>query len=1096
MMRLESEPTANTKPARRSRVAAAVARWAQRILAAALIFPSAAIRAQGVTTAGIRGSVRDALGHAVDATVRVREIATGFSADVRAAHGRFLIQGLEPGGPYVVTARALGFAPQQRDAIVLTLGELREINFQMQPVAARMDTVTVAAPTSSLDRAHPGGGIGTLISESQLEHLPTLNRDLYDFLRLVPQISTKISLSSPAISAAGQNFRFNEFLINGVSERTLSGGVSNAFGGSKSVPLDAVKEYEVLLAPYDVRYGDFSGALVNTVTKSGTNAIQGSAFAFGRNDRLARRSGPTVAAPYDRAQYGLSLGGPIVPNRLHFFVASELQRFTSPAAGPYVGQPASADRPVPVSAADLDRFDAIMRGYGLTAGSAGPVENGNPLRNLFTRLDLALPSWSSRVIAWNNYSSSANTAFSRAARDTFSLASFQTTNLTQTRTTAVQLHTTLPRAGGGHNELLISNRTDGFDPVPAVQQPVVRVSVPTVSGARITLNSGTPPAAQATALRPSAFTVSDNVTLPLRSTHVVTLGADVERFSMSRQSVGGSYGAWSFLSLDALQAGVADRYDERIDVGGGSARIVGGQYAAYVGDAWQATERFSLSGGLRADMLAIDSHAPYQPLVDSIFGRRTDETPPHRIELSPRLGFTWNVSHAAHQQFRGGMGIFTSSYPLAWPQTALASYGAGGLLHCSRASAALPAPPPFVPDYRSAPTACAGAAVTKSPFAGDVDLLDKNLRMMRVARGSLAYELGLPWDLTMTNEALVTRGLSDFVLRNLNLPEPAATDPYGRVMYGTINANGAAALKPRSPFSEVIDLRNVAGNYSYQYSTRLEKRAVTGLRGSLSYTYSRARDAQTPLRVNTTGLAAWSIARVTSGRDDDLTIGTSANDVPHRVIVSGTYATTSPRWRTQLSFYYVGESGRPFTYIAFGALGRGDLNADGSNANDPIYVPRNALDTLEIRFSGLSDSAGADNSTATQAKRQAAERAAFQGFIEGSPCLRQQRGQILARNSCREPWSNTTIASVRQAIPAAGHFVEVELEAQNVLNLLNADWGFQREAAPALLEHVGQTGDAPQTSRPIFRFTSTNVGWTTNPDASAFQLQLALRYRF
>ncbi len=1062
-----------------------------------MVFPSTAVGAQGVTTAGIRGSVHaDVSGRAAGATIRVSDSATGFVVEVRASGGRFLVPGLEPGGPYVVSARALGFAPQKSDAIFLTLGELREIRFTLQPIAARMDTIIVDAPSASLDRAHPGGGTGTLISESQLEHLPTLNRDLYDFLRLVPQISTKISLSSPAMSAAGQNFRFNEFLINGVSERTFSGGVSNAFSGSKSIPLDAVKEYEVLLAPYDVRYGNFAGALVNTVTKAGTNTIQGSAFAFARNDRLARHGGPTATTPYDRSQYGLSLGGPIVPNRLHFFVASELQRFTFPAAGPYVGEPVSADRPVPVAAADLERFDAIMRGYGLTAGSAGPVENGNPLRNLFTRLDLALPSWNSRVVVWNNYTSSTPIAFSRAARDTFSLSSFQTTSVNQTRTTAVQLHTTLSRAGGGHNELLISNRTDGFNGAPAVRQPVVRVAVPSVSGTSITLNSGTPPSAQGSGARPSAISVSDNVTLPLGSTHVVILGADVERFSMRRSGSAGSYGAWSFLSLDALQAGVADHYDERIDFGAASSRIVGGQYAAYIGDAWQATAGVSLSGGLRADMLAIDSHAPYQPLVDSIFGRRTDEMPRHRVELSPRLGFSWDVSRAARQQFRGGMGIFTSSYPLAWPQTALSSYGAGGLLHCSRASSASPAPPAFVPDYRAAPTACAGGATITPAFAGDVDLLDRNLRMIRVARGSLAYELGLPWNLTMTNEGLITRALSDVMLRNLNLPDPVATDPYGRVMYGTINSNGSAALKPRSPFSEVIELRNVAGNYSYQVSTQLEKRATAGLRGSLSYTYSRTRDVQSPLRVNTTGTAAWSIARATSGREDDLTTSTSANDIPHRVIVSSTYATTSARWRTELSFYYVGESGRPFTYIAFGAGAHGDLNADGANANDPVYVPRNALDTLEIKFSGFSDSAHADNSAAVQAKRQSAERAAFQDFIERSPCLRQQRGRILARNSCREPWSNTTIASVRQAIPVAGHFAEVQLEVQNVLNLVNARWGLQREAASALLEQFGQTVGSPQTSRPIFRFTSTNVGWTTNPDDSAFQLQLAVRYRF
>ncbi|MGE5101008.1 MAG: carboxypeptidase regulatory-like domain-containing protein, partial [Deltaproteobacteria bacterium] len=478
-------------------------------LAVGLLLPFAHVLAQGVTTAGIHGRISAGSGRDIEALLRVSNDATGFTVEVRASGGRFLVEGLDPGGPYTVAAHALGFAPQQRKGILLTLGELRELDFEMQPLAVRMDTVNVVAPSGSSDRAHPGGGTGTLISESVLEHLPTLNRDLYDFVRLVPQISTKISLSNPGLSAGGVNFRFNEFLINGVSERTLSGGVSNAFAGSKSIPLDAVKEYEVLLAPYDVRYGDFSGGLVNTVTKSGTNAIQGSAFAFGRNDRLARRNGPTAANPYERAQYGLSLGGPIVPNRLLFFVASELQRFTFPAAGAYVGQPENAQPPVPVGAADLDRFDAIMRGYGLTAGSAGPVENGNPLRNLFTRLDLALPSWNSRLVAWNNYNSSEDIAFSRAGRDTFSLSSFQLTSLTQSRTTAVQLHTALPRAGGGYNELLISHRSGGFDPVGAVQQPIVRVSVPSVSGASVTLNSGTSEPGQGTALRPSAFSVSD-----------------------------------------------------------------------------------------------------------------------------------------------------------------------------------------------------------------------------------------------------------------------------------------------------------------------------------------------------------------------------------------------------------------------------------------------------------------------------------------------------------------------------------------------------------------------------------------------------------
>jgi hypothetical protein len=392
--------------------------------------------------------------------------------------------------------------------------------------------------------------------------------------------------------------------------------------------------------------------------------------------------------------------------------------------------------------------------------------------------------------------------------------------------------------------------------------------------------------------------------------------------------------------------------------------------------------------------------------------------------------------------------------------------------------------------------ACSGGATITAAYPGDVDILDRNLRMMRVTRGSLAYERRLPWDLVLTNEALVTRGLSDFVFVNLNLAAPTTTDAYGRVMYGTIGSTGTATPKLRSAFSEVIDLRNTAANGSYELSTRLERTPTAGVGGSVSYTYSHAHDVQTPLRANTRGTAAWASARVISGRQDDFTPGISSNDVPHRIVAAGTYVTARSRWRSELSFYYVGESGRPFTYLAFGTLGRGDLNADGSNANDPIYVPRNALDTLEIRFSGFSESTGADNSPTAQAARERAQRSSFENFIANTPCLRRQRGRILSRNTCREPWSNTTIASVRQAIPVAGRAVEAQLDLSNVLNLLNADWGLRRQALPALLEHVGQTVESAETSRPNFRFNSGAGGWTTLPGESAFQLQLGLRYRF
>jgi hypothetical protein len=978
------------------------------------------------------------------------------------------------------------------------LGERREVRLVLHPVAARLDTMMVVGRAIA-DRAHVDGGTAMTISDSLIDRLPTLNRDLYDFLRLVPQISTQIGLSNPGISAAGMNFRLNNFLINGVSERTLSGGVSQAFAGVRSVPLDAVREYQVLLAPYDVRYGDFAGALVNTVTKSGTNELRGSAFVYGRTDRLSRGGDLAPATSYERAQYGFSIGGPVVRDRLQFFVAPELQRFTYPASGPYVGQPPTAEPQLPVDVAYLSRFETIMRQYGLTAGSAGPIEIGNPLRNVFTRLDLALPRWHSRIALWDNWGDGEDRVLSRASsRDTFSLSSYELTRRSRGNVATVQVHTALLRAGGGHNELLLSSGAGGLDGVGAVEQPIVRVSVPSTSGSRVTLNSGTNEVAQRADFDSRSFSVKDNLTLPIGSAHVVTLGAEMERFAIRRGNGIGSYGTWSFASLDDFALGVAERYDVRVGYEQTETELRGAQYAAYLGDQWRVTGRLSLTAGLRADMLAVDGHPPAQPLIDTLFGRRTDEMPRRRVELSPRLGFVWDVVGSGEHLMRGGLGIFTGRYPLAWAHSALSSYGAAsGVLSCGVSAPGSRQPsPPFSPDYRSPPTACAGGASLGAAFHGDVDLLDHDLRMARVARGSVAYEWRLPRRLLLTNEALITRSLSDFVFVNLNLSDSTGTDANGRVMYGTIAPNAAATVRRRSDFSEVIDLRNTALNHSAQLTTRLESTRTVGMGGFVSYTYSRVRDVQTPLRVNTRGTVTWAGARAVSGRHDDLTASRSSNDIPHHVVIAGTYTAPWRRARTALAFYYVGESGRPFTFVATGSRGHGDLNADGSNANDPIYVPRDAMDTTEIRFSGSSDSVLADNSLGVQAIRERRQREAFGARIERTSCLRRQRGRILERNSCREPWSHTTLASLRQWIPVGRRTLEAEVEVFNLLNLMNADWGRRREAAPGLLEHVGQDSDPTRGSRPVFRFDMTGSDWKTVQQQSAFQLQLALRYRF
>ncbi|HZI41529.1 MAG TPA: carboxypeptidase regulatory-like domain-containing protein, partial [Gemmatimonadaceae bacterium] len=938
-----------------------------------LLSPNARANAQGIASSGIRGTIRadgaDGARLLSGAYVNVTHSATGFPADVEARQGRFLIEGLEPGGPYVVTVRRLGFVAQRVEGVVLKLGEVLELDFVLRPVAAELDSVIVVANhESSRGLPYARGGTAATIDEPLLSKLPSLNRDFYDFVRLVPQISTKVGSQSAGFSAGGVGFQFNNFLVNGVSDRTTSTSVSSPSTGAKSVSLDAVQEYQVLVAPYDVRYGDFAGALVNTVTKSGTNVLHGSAFVYARNDLLARRISDSASAGYDRVQYGFSLGGPIVRDRLHFFIAPEVQYFAFPAAGPYVGQSANAGRAVPVSEADLARLNGIMRQYGLAAGSAGPVENGNPLRNLFSRLDLAVPAWNSRVVAWSNYSGSDDTELSRAAPDTFSLSTNQVTRASTDRLSAIQIHTTLSRAGGGHNELLLSDHLTGVHAVTGVRQPIVRVLVQGTTGSPVLINTGTHETGQDTWIHSSTIVLQDNLTIPVATSHIVAVGGEVERFRIQKGGIPGGYGAWTFGNLDSLELGAANRYDVGLDLGDVTVPLTGAQYAAYLSDQWEVHRRLSVTAGLRADLFALDGHAPYEVAVDTAFGRRTDQMPRSRIELAPRVGFIWDVGETRRDRIRGGAGIFTSRYPLAWVHTALSSYGSGlAMLRCVRTPRTGGQPPSFSSDYSAPPTACANdPAVTQ----GDVDLLDRNLRMMRTARGSLAYDATLPGRFTFTGEALLTRALSDFAFVNLNLKDPTTTDLNGRVMYGSISPQGIATAAVRTGFSEVIDLRNTSGGRSYQISARLEKELTDRATGAISYTYSRVRDAQTPVRANIRGTSVWATARVLSGRDDDFAPGISSNDIPHRVVVFGAYAMPWVHWRSELSFYYIGESGRPFTYVAWGTRTHGDLNADGSNANDPIYVPRSAFDTSEIRLDAGSGSLQL-------------QQGALEGFIQG-----------------------------------------------------------------------------------------------------------------
>jgi hypothetical protein len=1045
----------------------------------AMAFGRSRLYAQGVTTGAVRGTVRLAdRSDSEGARVVVRSAATGFTVDVEVRRGRFLIQGLEAGGPYSITVRQIGYLAERWDDVFLRLGEPLELDVTLEPAPVQLDSVVVvAAEPVPLSCCH--GGTATTLSDSLIHHLPSLNRDVYDFLRLVPQISTRIGFEPGGISGGGVGFRLNGFLTNGVSERSLSGSQPPEFAGGRSLPFDAVREYQVLLAPFDVRYGDFAGALVNTVTRAGTNQFHGSVFGFGRNDELAR--GELATLPYDRWQYGFSVSGPIVRDRIQFLVASEFQRLESPMVGPYVGQPAEATPAVPVSAADLARLEQILNEHGLQSGSGGAVPNRNRISSLFARLDVSFPKWNSRAVLWVNDADTRDRAFSRAgAPQIFALSSTAAEVKFGARTVALQLYTALPRRGGGYNELSISRRSLPFHSVPVAAQPIVQVTVPAIPAGLTTVITGSGESAVTNPFRTWDVIVRDDVTLPLGSAHVASVGVEAEWFRIDPSGLANVTGTWTFDNLDALQAGHATSYVLARDFGSANVPLRGGQFAAYAGDLWQVADRVTLTLGARADLLALRGRAPYNRLVDSLFSRRTDAPLARRLHLSPRLGFTWDVQGTGRQQIRGGLGIFAGRPPLAWFHTPLRNYGVGiGALRCGERSQDL-GPTPSFADPLTPPLTCGNGVGLDAPPPGEVELVDPNLRIARTLRAVLAYERQLPGGFIGTVEGLLTRNLSDFTFVNLNLAGPRATDRRGRVLYGSLDASGLATPdRIAATLPNVIELRNVSQSHAVQLSAGLARQFKGGFAAMASYTWSRVRDAGTPLRVNNRGIVNWSL-RAISGRHDDLSPGISLNDVPHRVVLVGTWRAPWRSWLTELSLLYVGESGSPFTWLVGGAGGRGDLNADGG-VTDPVYVPRDAFDAAEIALTGAP----------------AEQRQAFEHFIRSTACLRRQRGRILERNSCREPWAHTTAGSIRQMLPIGRQALELQVDVFNLLNLLDGDWGHRRLANPVLLEHVEQaTGPTGQLDEPVFRFMDTATDWTVDRAESAFQLQFGVRYRF
>lgn len=1084
-----------------------IQRWLGVVAAAAGLYlgsPSTAM-AQGTTTGAITGVVSDSKqGPVANAQIEAINKSNGARAGaITRENGRFFIPNLEVGA-YTVNVRRIGFRPYTAENVVVSLTQTTRLDMALEEQAATIAGITTRAAAATADFSATRTGAQTVLSDTLVRRLPTLNRDITDLARNTPQINVS---TDGRISAAGQNNRFNNIQIDGVSLANRFGlGASPTVGaqvGGRALPLDAIKEFQVLLSPYDVRQGNFTGALINAVTQSGTNEFSGSAFVYYRDQQMGRDTAFLRNAPFLRRQLGFSLGGPIIRNKLRFFASVETSQQISPAAGPYydassatglVNSPVATAR---ITAAQIDSFTNKLASYGIAAGSPGIQKNENPLLNTFARLDYQFND-KHRLVLRNIYNDQTAYDFSRSLGTfTFTSNAFERTE--KSNQLVGQFFSNF--SNGFSNEFTVGLTNTRFKRDPEVLAPMITIQNIGGRGSGIGFRAGTENSSQGNELREDLYEIANNFTMPLGN-HLVSIGTRNEIYKAYNAFLQNSYGNYTFDSLSVFVGnGRAASFLGSGSLGGDvAANFTSAQVAAYVQDQWTVTPRLTVTYGLRLDMPLFFDEPSYAARVEQAFNYNTSKLPSGNLQWSPRIGFNWDATGDQRNQVRGGAGLFQGIPAYVWMSNQYQNTGVGlAQISCGGSAAANNGISPDFNPQPVSPRACGprtgglpGRGLDDATAFGNVNIADPDLKFPQLLRATFGYDRKLPGNMVATVEGLYSRSINNFFYTNINVSGGSRIDAQGRTVFSPLAATGVPTIaRPQPAFDNVLLLQNQSKDYSYSMTGQLRKRFEGGFEGGASYTYSKSM-AVSDL-TSSVALSNWQFGRVYSGEQNDKPLNTSLFDQPHRLLLNGTYTAPWKSNQTSLTFYYSMSSGTPYAFVYGGSGGRGDMNGDGSNANDPIYIPTGVGDP-KMRF--VNRGSGASLVTAAVQEQQ------LDDYIKANSCLNSQRGQIMEPTSCRNPLFTRFDVTIEQQLPSVtGERVTMRFDIFNFANLLNSRWGKVKSATAngnaTLLEVQSMTSADLATQVPNVTFANNfRTDFSPLNFTQFYQIQASLRFAF
>lgn len=1060
--------------------------------------------AQGVTTGSIEGLIVDVQGESLPgANVIAVHLPTGtqYGTSTR-ADGRYTIRNVRVGGPYEVRVSFIGFDSQIKEITRIELGERLTVDFTLEEGALELGEISVVATVDQVfnrDRT----GARTNISSADIERTPSVFRSLGDFTRLTPQVTSGNSFG-------GANDRYNNILVDGATLNDVF-GLGDATPGSQAgvgspLSIDAIAEFNVDIAPFDVTNNGFTGGQINAVTKSGTNTYTGSVYFQTRNENFVGNYDIDGEASNDFPQFsenyiGLNVGGPIIEDKLFFFLNAEFKRETSPITNGILGS--GAPNVIDFEASTFDRIQNVLQSqYGYDAGSyTSPLDTETNNDKILAKLDYNINQNNKLSVRFNFVDAIANRGISRGSSG-YSFSNRQYNFNSNQKSFVAELTSRISDNAFNEARVVYTAIRDSRDVPAAGRFPSVTVSMPydTDRSGFGAIDAGVERFSQANGLDQDLIEITNNFTY-IKGAHEFTLGTNNQIFTFDNLFVQDAFGTYTFFSIDDLEAGNPQQYSHSYLLPGGNAtaNFTGMQFGFYAQDKWLVNPDLTLTYGLRVDIPVLPDTPSFNPNVPDAFpGYSTDKIASGQILWAPRFGFNWDVSGNRTTQVRGGVGIFSGTPPFVWISNQYSNTG----VDYGRVSA-----PTnfggytglFSPDPDNQPTP-ATSNVLDPIETTEINLLADDFKYPQSLKVNVAVDQELPYGIRGTLEGVYSSAINDVVFQNINTTA-SFTSAHGRPIYGDIFYNSrfgtaSGSLFRNDPrFTNALLLSNSNKGYQYSVTAELEKNFDFGLFTRVAYTLNRAENVNNG--TSSRAISNWQFNENVDVNNAEL--GTADFERRHRLLAIVSYrADWSDRLATTFSLIYDGRSGTPFSWIY-----NGDANGDGRFDNDLLYVPASQDEVVMVDVNGGDIVAGNNWSQ-------------YDSWISGESSLSDFRGGFVDRNTAREPWTNFLDFKITQEVNTFnGQSLEFGLSMINFLNFLNSEWGvrkgtaFNNHLAVDFLQYVTEDFIADNPSlglssgdigKPVVNFDPENVTddriYNVSDFSSRWQMQFTVRYKF